>query len=107
MRHETIDGWGAWGGKGGVFVTPVPGPRWLDLWIAAGKAIQRSGNVHHRFIESFQADPEKQTELNMFAGSRGEARPWPRHLSRASPWPAFRVRRTFGDDGWFDQTRAG
>jgi|GEM_PF-1896149 hypothetical protein len=31
----------------------IEGPTWLDLWKAADKAIQESGDEHHVFIEDF------------------------------------------------------
>jgi hypothetical protein len=49
-------------------VASIPGPRWLDLWVAADAAIQASGDLHHRFLEYFTAG-DHPTELHLATGS--------------------------------------
>lgn len=34
----------------------IKGPLWVDLWAAADKAIAKSGDNHHVFVESFHPD---------------------------------------------------
>lgn len=74
LVHETLSGIApggmrVWGGDGGRFAVPIQGPRWLDLWIAADAAIQASGDLHHRFIETFTWRPVQPIELRLFCGS--------------------------------------
>lgn len=35
-------------------VVPIEGNTWVDLWRAAEKAIDQSGDTHHIFVESFR-----------------------------------------------------
>ena len=54
LRGETLrygDHWGE-----GTVVIPLPGGNlsWWDLWSAAEKAIEQSGDQHHMFIERFR-----------------------------------------------------
>lgn len=39
---------------------------WLDLWCAAERAIKKSGDLHHTFIESFEVEGN---DLILFTGS--------------------------------------
>ena len=43
--------WGA-----GEIVVPVEGQSWVDLWTAADKAINASGDDHHIFVEGFKVE---------------------------------------------------
>jgi hypothetical protein len=72
--HETIsgdagDGMRVWGGDGGRFAVPIPGPSWLDLWIAADAAIQLSGDFHHRFVEAFTPSSDHSTDFRLICES--------------------------------------
>ena len=56
LRGETLrygDHWGT-----GTVVIPLPGGtlQWWDLWVAAEKAIEQSGDQHHMFIEAFRKE---------------------------------------------------
>ncbi len=42
---------------------------WLDLWAAADRAIRRSGDGHHCFIERFTPNPKEPTQLLLQTGS--------------------------------------
>lgn len=41
-------------GNNGLYVEPIQGPTWLDLWRATDKTIERSGDPHHMFVENFE-----------------------------------------------------
>ena len=45
------DHWGA-----AAVCEAIPGGTWIDLYIAADRCIQRSGDQHHIFIESFRRE---------------------------------------------------
>jgi len=45
-------------GDGGDVKVPVKGSRFLDLYIAADKAIKKSGDNSHVYIEGFDYDHE-------------------------------------------------
>ncbi len=47
----------------------IPGPTWADLYAAADRCIQRSGDGHHIFIESFQPVAEQPHQLRLTTGS--------------------------------------
>jgi len=54
LSGETLrygDHWGT-----GTVVIPLPGGnlQWLDLWAAADRAINESGDSHHMYIEGFR-----------------------------------------------------
>jgi len=43
-----------WGSSNPVeIVEPILGDKWIDLYVAADKAIEKSGDDHHVFIEAF------------------------------------------------------
>ena len=64
--HQLISyqGWG----EGEVKVR-IQGPLWMDLWKAADKAIQMSGDTHHIFIEDFTQSKTRNLELCLNTGS--------------------------------------
>lgn len=49
--------------QGRIIEIPIDGPRWLDLYIAADKAIAESGDDHHRFIEDFRVGTDRSTVI--------------------------------------------
>lgn len=65
-NHTTLSYQG-WGER--EVVIHIPGPLWKDLWLAAEQAIERSGDSHHIFIESFSQHPSRPTELRLGTGS--------------------------------------
>lgn len=43
-----------WGSSNDTeIVEPIMGDKWIDLYVAADKAIEQSGDKHHAFIEAF------------------------------------------------------
>lgn len=56
-----------WGDK--EIVRKIGGATWLDLWQAADKAIQKSGDTHHTFIEGFTPITDKPGHLRLSTGS--------------------------------------
>jgi hypothetical protein len=60
-------------GEAAVYETiPVEGSghgTWLDLWRAADRCIQRSGDGHHIFIESFEPVAGQPHQLRLTTGS--------------------------------------
>ena len=46
----------------------IEGYRWIDLWKAAEKAIVRSGDLHHCYIEKFSGTPASM-EISLSTGS--------------------------------------
>ena len=66
LSGETLrygDHWGE-----GTVVIPLPGGNlsWWDLWVAAEKAIEQSGDQHHMFIERFR---KKDNDIYLDTGS--------------------------------------
>ena len=66
LSGETLrygDHWGE-----GTIVIPLPGGnlQWWDLWVAAEKAIEQSGDQHHMFIEAFY---KKGNDIYLSTGS--------------------------------------
>jgi hypothetical protein len=66
LSGETLrygDHWGE-----GTVVIPLPGGilSWWDLWVAAEKAIEQSGDQHHMFIEHFR---KKDNDIYLTTGS--------------------------------------
>jgi hypothetical protein len=55
-------------GDGPVF-EEIQGPTWADLYRAADRCIQRSGDQHHCFIESFVVNPQQPDQLLLTTGS--------------------------------------
>lgn len=47
----------------------IPGPTWRDLYSAADRCIQRSGDGHHIFIESFQPVADQPHQIRLTTGS--------------------------------------
>lgn len=47
----------------------IPGPTWADLYRAADRCIQRSGDGHHIFIESFATVADQPHQLRLTTGS--------------------------------------
>lgn len=63
------DGVRVWGGDGGRYAEGIGGDRWLDVWLATDKAIQRSGDLHHRYVERVERDPNVRGVLHLDCGS--------------------------------------
>ena len=61
---EYADHWG-----GTTVVEEITGPTWGDLYRAADRCIQRSGDAHHVFIEAFRPVAEKPQILRLTTGS--------------------------------------
>ena len=66
LSGETLrygDHWGE-----GAIVIPLPGGelQWWDLWVAAEKAINESGDNHHMYIEYFR---KKGNDIYLSTGS--------------------------------------
>ena len=55
-------------GDGPVYET-IPGPTWADLYSAADRCIQRSGDGHHIFIEAFKPVADQPHQLRLTTGS--------------------------------------
>lgn len=55
-------------GDSAVYET-IPGPTWRDLYSAADRCIQRSGDDHHVFIESFETVADQPQILRLTTGS--------------------------------------
>ena len=55
-------------GEGAVYET-ILGPTWADLYRAADRCIQRSGDGHHCFIESFQTVADQPHQIRLTTGS--------------------------------------
>jgi len=55
-------------GKTAVAVE-IEGDRWIDLYVAADKAIKLSDDTHHSFIEGFAVNPDDSSELILSTGS--------------------------------------
>lgn len=53
-----------WGGK--RVSVPILGPTWEDIYVAADKCIEASGDRHHIFIEEFGI---RDGELELLTGS--------------------------------------
>ena len=47
----------------------IEGPTWADLYRAADRCIQRSGDQHHIFIERFQTVADQPHQLRLTTGS--------------------------------------
>jgi len=47
----------------------IPGPTWLDLYRAADRCIQRSGDAHHIFIEHFATVADQPHQIRLTTGS--------------------------------------
>ena len=47
----------------------IQGPTWADLYRAADRCIQRSGDSHHCFIESFQTVADQPHQIRLTTGS--------------------------------------
>lgn len=56
-----------WGDEA-VYET-IPGDTWASLFVAADRCIQRSGDDHHIFIESFQPVADQPHQLRLTTGS--------------------------------------
>lgn len=56
-----------WGDQA-VYET-ILGPTWADLYRAADRCIQRSGDQHHIFIESFQPVADQPHQIRLTTGS--------------------------------------
>lgn len=56
-----------WGDS--VVYETIPGPTWADLYRAADRCIQRSGDEHHVFIESFETVADLPHQLRLTTGS--------------------------------------
>jgi len=48
---------------------PIEGNTWADLYAAADRCIQRSGDCHHVFIEDFVVNPQQPRQLILTTGS--------------------------------------
>ena len=57
-----------WGDQGPVFAE-VKGNRWIDLYEAADRAIQLSGDEHHVYIEQFTPNKDEPRQLLLTTGS--------------------------------------
>ena len=55
-------------GEGAVYET-IQGPTWGDLYRAADRCIQRSGDQHHIFIEHFAAVADQPHQIRLTTGS--------------------------------------
>lgn len=55
-------------GEEAVYET-IQGTTWADLYRAADRCIQRSGDQHHIFIESFQTVADQPHQLRLTTGS--------------------------------------
>jgi hypothetical protein len=55
-------------GEAAVYET-IQGPTWADLYRAADRCIQRSGDGHHCFIEAFEAVANQPHQLRLTTGS--------------------------------------
>ncbi len=55
-------------GDAAVYET-IQGSTWLDLYRAADRCIQRSGDGHHVFIEAFDAVADQPHQLRLTTGS--------------------------------------
>ena len=55
-------------GEEAVYET-IPGKTWAALFVAADRCIQRSGDQHHIFIESFQPVADQPHQLRLTTGS--------------------------------------
>ncbi len=55
-------------GEDAVYET-IPGPTWRDLYTAADRCIQRSGDQHHIFIEHFHSVADQPHQLRLTTGS--------------------------------------
>ena len=55
-------------GDSAVYET-IPGPTWRDLYRAADRCIQRSGDGHHVFIEGFETVADQPHQLRLTTGS--------------------------------------
>lgn len=47
----------------------IGGPTWADLYAAADRCIQRSGDTHHSFIEGFEPVADQPHQLRLTTGS--------------------------------------
>lgn len=47
----------------------IPGKTWTDLWVAAERCIEKSGDGHHVFIEGFRPVADKPGQLRLTTGS--------------------------------------
>lgn len=56
------------GGWGEACEVVVMGPTWGDLYIAADRAVHKSKDLHHTFIEILTVDKESRT-ISMWCGS--------------------------------------
>ncbi len=57
-----------WGEPSGIFEEPINGATWLALWRAANTILERCGDKHHVFIESFEPDASGKV-LTLWCGS--------------------------------------
>lgn len=55
-------------GEAAVYET-IPGGTWIDLYTAADRCIQRSGDSHHIFIEAFEPVANQPHQLRLTTGS--------------------------------------
>lgn len=55
-------------GTDAVYET-IPGPTWADLYTAADRCVQRSGDNHHVFIEGFYTVADQPHQLRLTTGS--------------------------------------
>lgn len=56
-----------WGEE--AVVEPIPGKTWTDLYVAASRCIERSGDGHHVFIEHFETVADQPQILRLTTGS--------------------------------------
>lgn len=55
-------------GEEAVYET-ILGPTWADLYRAADRCIQRSGDTHHIFIEAFESVADQPHQIRLTTGS--------------------------------------